>query len=255
MHESQIELHDLLGRFALVLEDVPGPDVAMDALQDVVGSIGFSSVDYAYLPVARGLDGAWMPPSMRTRNFPRRWDRDLDRHRQHDPYFHASFRGTEIVDWAEVQNNADQLTRKERDCLNYIGDVGFSFGLTVPMHMPGGSFAFISALGDGGGRGWAQQASRSKRAVFLIAHYFNNMMVTRFEHICRSNQDELSQRELECLSWCALGKTIDETAVILGLSMETVRVYLKRAKHKLNAVNCAHAVAKAIYLGVVAGPI
>ena len=178
----------------------------------------------------------------------------LDRHRQHDPYLHAAYCGSEIVDWDEVQRNAHQLTSKERDSLNYIADAGFQFGLTVPLHMSGNRFAFITACGGKGGRGWAHEVARSKNALFLIPHYFNNMMMANFEHHCSLSQGELgskndlSTRELECLSWCAQGKTIEETSSILGLSMGTVRVYLKRAKSKLNAVSGAHAVAKATYL-------
>lgn len=239
----------IMRRFALALEHVSHPDEAMDVLHDAVASIGFSSVDYAYLPAARGIDGSWMPPPLRTRNFPRGWDRKWDRHRAHDPYYRACFRGTEIVDWIDVQRDVHRLKPEERDCLNYIADVGFAFGLTVPIHMPGSGFAFVTALAEPDD--WAQQVARTKDVLFLISHYFNNDMIARFRDFRGSSPGELSARELECLSWCAKGKTIQETAMILDISMETVRVYLKRCKLKLDASTCSHAVAKAIYLGMI----
>lgn len=55
----------------------------------------------------------------------------------------------------------------------------------------------------------------------------------------------LRPRELECLHWLALGKTSPEVAVILGLSVQTVRWYVKEARRKLDAHTIAQAVAEA----------
>lgn len=61
----------------------------------------------------------------------------------------------------------------------------------------------------------------------------------------------LSRKELECLRWAADGKTSSEIAIITGLSEHTVNHYLIFACNKLNAVNRAHAVAKAIRAGII----
>jgi DNA-binding CsgD family transcriptional regulator len=55
----------------------------------------------------------------------------------------------------------------------------------------------------------------------------------------------LSPREIECLSWAAEGKTYGEIALILGLADSTVRMYLKDARHRLDSVTIAQAIAKA----------
>lgn len=60
----------------------------------------------------------------------------------------------------------------------------------------------------------------------------------------------LSARERECLSWTAEGKTSEEIAIILELSVHTVNHYLTSAARKLNAVNRLHAVARAIRIGL-----
>ncbi|MDH4439832.1 MAG: LuxR C-terminal-related transcriptional regulator [Rhizobium sp.] len=59
---------------------------------------------------------------------------------------------------------------------------------------------------------------------------------------------QLSQRERECLEWCAAGKTAEETAIITKLSVHTVESYVRSAMRKLGAVNRMHAVARAIRL-------
>ncbi|OAH23804.1 LuxR family transcriptional regulator [Methylorubrum populi] len=61
----------------------------------------------------------------------------------------------------------------------------------------------------------------------------------------------LSGRECDVLAWAAHGKTAGETALILGLSMETVNHHLGKAQKKLMAANKTHAVAIAINRGVI----
>ncbi len=63
--------------------------------------------------------------------------------------------------------------------------------------------------------------------------------------------DTLTDRELDCLNWTAAGKTSAEIAEILGLSEHTVNHYLNRAAKKLDTVNRAQAVAKALRTGLI----
>lgn len=65
----------------------------------------------------------------------------------------------------------------------------------------------------------------------------------------------LSQRELECLRWTALGKSSEEIGELIGRSTETVRFHLKNATKKLNANNRIHAVAIASYLQLLGDPV
>lgn len=59
----------------------------------------------------------------------------------------------------------------------------------------------------------------------------------------------LSKREVQCVSWAALGKTDREIALILSRSCATVRFHLQNAAQKLNAVNRSQTVFKASQLG------
>lgn len=60
----------------------------------------------------------------------------------------------------------------------------------------------------------------------------------------------LTDREVETLRWTADGKTSIEIARILGVSTNTVNFHLRNAIAKLDAVNKASAVAKALIYGV-----
>ncbi|MDP3371459.1 MAG: LuxR C-terminal-related transcriptional regulator, partial [Candidatus Paracaedibacteraceae bacterium] len=59
----------------------------------------------------------------------------------------------------------------------------------------------------------------------------------------------ITAREVEVLTWVREGKTNDEIAVILGLSMLTVKNHLRHAMKKLVVRTRGQAVAKAIALG------
>ncbi len=59
---------------------------------------------------------------------------------------------------------------------------------------------------------------------------------------------KLSDRERDVLAWRPRGKTSNDTAEILKISVETVNDHVKNAIRKLNASNKTHAVTQAILL-------
>jgi DNA-binding CsgD family transcriptional regulator len=62
---------------------------------------------------------------------------------------------------------------------------------------------------------------------------------------------QLTAREREVIAWAARGKTVIDTAQILGISPETVEGFIKQALRKLDASNKTHGVAKSIALGII----
>jgi DNA-binding CsgD family transcriptional regulator len=65
-----------------------------------------------------------------------------------------------------------------------------------------------------------------------------------------SRPPPLTRRELQCLGWCAEGKSYWETAVILGISERTVSFHMEAVRGKLEAASNAHAVARAMAAGL-----
>jgi DNA-binding NarL/FixJ family response regulator len=60
-----------------------------------------------------------------------------------------------------------------------------------------------------------------------------------------SRHVDLNDRELECLTWSARGKTSPEIAAILSLSKRTVNFHIENACRKLNASTRTEAVVRA----------
>jgi DNA-binding CsgD family transcriptional regulator len=85
-----------------------------------------------------------------------------------------------------------------------------------------------------------------------LFHSLSTNLLSRMSDIDRDRQGTLvSERERQCLLWSARGKTSFEIAKILSLSEHTVNHYLTNATNKLDASNRAHAIVKAIRLGIV----
>ncbi len=66
-----------------------------------------------------------------------------------------------------------------------------------------------------------------------------------------SSASAISKREIECLKLTAAGRTSEDIARILKLSVHTANQYLTSAAGKLDAVNRMQAVAKAIRQGLI----
>lgn len=64
-------------------------------------------------------------------------------------------------------------------------------------------------------------------------------------------QKKLSPKEVACLSWLAQGKTIEETALLMGKRYSTIRSYLERIKDKLSATRISQLVYLAAKKGII----
>jgi DNA-binding CsgD family transcriptional regulator len=239
-----------VGDFGRRIQDAPSMDVAMDLLAETTLQLGFRRVCYSYTPTTRHADGRWAAPPLLTRNYPSNWDRLWPKHSADDPYYHACFENTATVDWHPVQQR--DLTVREQGAWHYLADLDLSVGITVPIHLPRGGFAFVSALDCARPAPWDQVVANSRQALFFVAHHFHHAAFAKFKDpFPRRPAKRLSPREMECLAWTARGRTAEDIACILDRSVETVRVHLKRATRKLDAINRTHAVVKACHLGLI----
>jgi LuxR family transcriptional regulator len=235
------------------IEDSQSFNDALDVLMNVTGELGFTQVLYAYQPVRPQLpNGDWLPLKLNVRNFPKGWEEGWERFMKVDPYYRACFDGTLPIDWAKVQTS-EQLASVQREACEYLGDFGLTRGITVPAHLPFGRFAVMSAIIDRPNVVWDTMLDQTREPLFRLMHVFTKVIFDLgFEaQIDVVRWNKLTPRELECLRWAAAGKTSGETAIILGRSLETVRLHIKNAITKLEATNRSQAVAMAIRLGLI----
>lgn len=227
----------------------------LDTLHEVASDLGFTQVLYARQVVKPRLENErWAPLRLNVRNFPQGWENIWREFECHDPYYHACFDGTLPFEWAEVQSN-ESLKDKERAAWKYLADFGLVRGMTIPIHLPNGKFAIVSAIVDKSSANWSTIYEINRNNMLQMAHVFHNTITDKgyVEQVDVAVQKTLSPRECECLSWAALGKTSPEIAIILDRSVETVRLHIKNAMLKLDASTRIHAVAKAVHLGILEG--
>jgi DNA-binding CsgD family transcriptional regulator len=166
-----------------------------------------------------------------------------------DPVLEMGFLSIVPVDWRCF----DRSSAKGRDFFRHADafNVGRQ-GLTFPIRGRLGERALLSITSNESEAAWERRAPSCMRDFQVLAFHVHQTIL-RAERVVY-DAVALSPRERECLKWVARGKTVSETAIILALSDRTVRFHLDLARHKLNATNVAHAVAKALIMGLILAP-
>jgi DNA-binding CsgD family transcriptional regulator len=131
-------------------------------------------------------------------------------------------------------------------------DQGIVGGVTVPVHMP---------LSRVGAVGWLaiRRDVDLDEVIDLHGHELRLAAHLFMDHVYRERpelagalpQESLSERELECLTWVALGKTDAEIGELIGRSPSTARFHVDSAVEKLGVNNRTRAAAVASQLGMI----
>lgn len=130
---------------------------------------------------------------------------------------------------------------------------GFFGGITVPIHMPRARTGSVSWYSRDSDVDVFTVLTVHGDVLRLAAQRFMDLVYTaRAER--ESSRDaplELSERELECLSWAALGRTDAEIGSVIYRSPATARFHIDNAVRKLGARNRTQAVAIAAQRGLI----
>lgn len=226
-------------------------DSALDRLAEAAQALGFDAVDYGFMPRARTPDGRYHAPQIAWRNWPSRWTTGWARYSREDPFLYAGYPRTLPLDWREVIG-AHWLSATQKEALAYVGDIGYLDGMTVPIHLPEGAFAFVTAVSHATRGRWRDRQSEVRDALFVMAHDFHAAVAPRFGFKSTPRDVALSAREREVLVLAATGLSAPDSARRMHRSVETVRRQRKSAMEKLGAHTTAQAVAQALRLGLIA---
>jgi DNA-binding CsgD family transcriptional regulator len=130
---------------------------------------------------------------------------------------------------------------------------GFYGGITVPVHMPRGRTGSVSWYSKSPAVDIPAVLEAHADVLRLAAHRFMDLVyAVRRERIADPDPcHTLSEREIECLTWAALGRTDAEIGSVLNRSPTTARFHMDNAVRKLGARNRTQAVAIAIQRGLI----
>ncbi|MDR6756212.1 DNA-binding CsgD family transcriptional regulator [Mycoplana sp. BE70] len=147
----------------------------------------------------------------------------------------------DLAGWIEGASQEDDLA----NLAEFLQGHGMQAAHVFPVH---------DALGNRGAIVWTGEKRTLSFEQRLLLQMISIQVFNRLAEIgaaWKTGQVVLTEREIECLSWTAAGKTSLEIAEILGLSEHTINHYLNQVTRKLEAVNRTQAVVKAIRRGFI----
>jgi LuxR family transcriptional regulator, quorum-sensing system regulator BjaR1 len=118
-------------------------------------------------------------------------------------------------------------------------------GVAIPVGKPDGTRCVMMIAGERDAITYREMVELTMIAI----HGFQRLVEVTADD--GKQPQILTDREVDCLTWTAAGKTSADIATILTLSEHTVNHYLNRAAKKLDTVNRTQAVAKALRRGLI----
>lgn len=127
---------------------------------------------------------------------------------------------------------------------------GIFGGITIPIHLPRGRTGSVSWYSRDPGIDIPGVLHQFGGLLRLAAHRFMDLV-----YLIRTEAEDarfqLSERELECLTWAALGRTDSDIGNLIHRSPATARFHIDNAVRKLGARNRTQAVAIAAQQGLI----
>jgi DNA-binding CsgD family transcriptional regulator len=160
-----------------------------------------------------------------------------------DPVVVEGFANLLPLDWGTLNKRGPRVKQLFGESVDFgIGRQGITF----PIRGPKGDSALFSVTSDFSDAAWASAKRTYVRDLQILAHTIHSKAIVIGGGKPADYATRLTPRERECLTWCAVGKTSEDIATILGISEGVVRIHLQSAQHKLDCLNRTHTVAKAI---------
>jgi len=138
------------------------------------------------------------------------------------------------------------LSEAEREIWDAAARWGWTDGLSVPIHGPGGYFAAIVMAGT---QRPMPPALRNRLHLLAFLTHERCRALSGLLMV-EDPRAVLSSRELECMRWVGAGKTDWEIGKIMSVSPTTVKSHVDQARRKLGARTRSQAVARLVFSGL-----
>lgn len=156
-----------------------------------------------------------------------------------------AFNNAGAAGWGALWDAADRLSDREREVIAFQRSMNVQAGYTVSLSQATArTFAVASLTGRPGlsqadlDAVWAVEGCR-----IWTMNSMMHLKVLSLPH--RGYNRPLSDRQREALEWVGDGKSYQDIATIMGVSMATVEKHLRLARDKLRVATTSQAVLKA----------
>jgi len=165
-----------------------------------------------------------------------------------DPVIIGCFQRFHPVDWKRLDWSSKAARAFREDAIAHgVGNQGYS----IPVRGPNGQFALFSVSHNCTDDEWMTFTQKNKRNLILISHYLNQKALELEKDRKPEPARPLSPREVDALTFLAMGYGRGQVAEMLSISEHTLRAYIESARFKLGAMNTTHAVARALNEGLI----
>lgn len=169
-----------------------------------------------------------------------------------DPVYVASRTKFLPIDWHSLDQQSPDARYLFSEAARYgIGSTGMSF----PMRGPDGDAGAFSFTANVDPEDWAAFKAKNQSEIAFAGLYFHERVIRIWSDAHGVKvRPSLTARERECLQRLAEGDPPKKIATTLELSEAAVRLYLKRARARLGAVNLMQAVIIALRANLIDVP-
>lgn len=216
-----------------------------DILKDIASEIGLSHISFVRFASNRSWDVSIMT-SVNT--YSKVWQVRyfLKRYTVIDPIVRHGSAAVLPFDWDTLHSDDPTTTKFFADAVRY--GVGRN-GLSIPVRNRKHTHSVISFTNDAHRDEWDSFKKSNLTYLQQLSALINS--AAGINSKLPQSPVQLSLREEQCLVWAARGKTYQEVADILELSLGSVKTHLDTARHKLHCINLPHAVGVAVATGVI----
>lgn len=219
-------------------------------IQKIAGDLGYAHFAIVICPgVHFRMDGEL---TFGQSNYPSAWTRKyLDEEMASiDPVVsHCLAKSLPLIWSPDIFSGRRQKEFYEEACSH-----GICTGVALPAHGPNGEHGVISFVSDAKPNK-AVRADLSRNAVKLscLRDFIVDTSLQFMRPAASADEAEiaLTQRELECLKWCASGKSTWDIAHIMHCSESGINAHFSRIRRKLGTSTRRQAIVKAIRIGII----
>lgn len=232
-------------------------DEFTDAIQTAENEAGFSKVAGRFAERLGFRWFAYLNPSADApsiiASYPRAWTSHYveSGYQLIDPVIRRARRERHAFPWSG-RSAGFVRTARERRFFGEAATFGVHAGLTVPVSAGYGRTAAFTLAGDDSATATDEAGQELNEVAYTAAVYFHAYAATRLHRrpAPEGVVQVLGQRERQCLTWTARGKTAADIAILIGISRRTVVFHLENARIKLGCSSIAQCVAEAMRRGL-----
>lgn len=167
---------------------------------------------------------------------------------QHDPAVRYGHAGVMPATWTELQER-ESLTEGNRWLFGECAENGWTEGLLIPIHGPGGYRGLVGMAGANDDLSLSDRAALHMMGLYLherLKELLAPGLVTPADAL-----PALTEKEIECIRWLLAGKSDWEMGEILSIAEATAHWRIEQAKKKLGVKTRAQLTALAVHYGLV----